>query len=438
VQLALERDYWTPEQWRDWQQKRLDGLLRRAATEVPYYRDQWNRRRERGSTAQPERLSDWPVLEKESLRTAGRAFVAEDCQIKKMFHDHTSGSTGKSLDLWLSRQTVRSWYALFEARCRRWYGVSRHDRWGMLGGQLVVPVAQRRPPFWVWNASLNQLYLSAYHLAPDLIPHYLEALRKHRVTYLLGYTSALHALAVEILESGLQSPQMKVVITNAEPVYDHQRQAIAAAFGCPVRETYGMAEIVAAASECEAGRLHFWPETGVVEVLNDGKPAADGEPGDLVCTGLMNFDMPLVRYRAGDRAVLPRAAAPCPCGRTLPAFASIEGRLDDMVYTHDGRAVGRLDPVFKGRLKVREAQIVQERLDQIRVRYVPAPGYTEADGQSIISRLQDRLGPVTVVLEPLKEIPRGAGGKFRSVICNLSAEEKKRIRRGRVEELVGS
>jgi phenylacetate-CoA ligase len=320
---------------------------------------------------------------------------------------------------------VRAWYALFEARCRHWYGVSRHDRWGMLGGQLVAPASQRRPPFWVWNAGLNQLYLSSYHLAPDLIPHYLDALRSYRVTYLLGYTSALYALATAVLESGGCGPQMKVVITNAEPVFDYQRQAIAKAFRCPVRETYGMAEMVAAASECEAGRLHLWPEAGVTEVVE----------GELICTGLMNPDMPLIRYRVGDRGALADAGESCPCGRTLPMLAGIEGRLDDVLYTADGRAIGRLDPVFKANLPVREAQIVQERLDHIRVRYVPAPGYNAAAGASIVARLQDRLGPVKVTLEELPEIPRTAAGKFRAVVCNLSTEEKAR---GRVAELVES
>ena len=36
---------------------------------------------------------------------------------------------------------------------------------GVLGGQLVAPVTQTKPPFWVWNAGLNQLYLSSYHLS---------------------------------------------------------------------------------------------------------------------------------------------------------------------------------------------------------------------------------------------------------------------------------
>ena len=40
-------------------------------------------------------------------------------------------------------------------------------------------------------------------------------------------------------------------------------------------------------------------------------------------------------------------------------------------------------------------------------------------GPSIVSRLQDRMGKVDVILEAVEEIPRSANGKFRAVICNL-------------------
>src|SRR5262249_50417099 len=134
---------------------------------------------------------------------------------------------GKPLDVWWTRKTVRAWYALFEARCRLWYGVSRQDRWAILGGQLITPRSQRRPPFWVWNAALNQLYMSSYHLAPDLIPYYLAALKHYRISYVFGYTSSLYAIANEALQVGRNDLQMIVAITNAEPVFDYQRRGIA-------------------------------------------------------------------------------------------------------------------------------------------------------------------------------------------------------------------
>jgi phenylacetate-CoA ligase len=401
VEDSLARESWSPDEWKHWHEERLAFVLHRAATQVQYYRDHWAMRRRNGDRASWEILQNWDILEKEPLRQNPRAFVADDCDTRRMFHEHMSGTTGKSLDLWWSKATVRAWFALFEARCRRWHQVSRNDRWAILGGQLVVPVSQTQPPFWVWNAALNQLYLSSYHLSPQFIPAYLDALAQYRIRYLWGYTSSLYALAIEVLRLGRTDLKMTVALTNAEPVFDYQRQAIAQAFQCPVRETYGMAEIVAAASECEQGRLYLWDEVGVVETW-DGDVPTHETPGDLICTGLLNADMPLIRYRTGDRGALSAHGDKCECGRTLRMLASVEGRSDDALYTVDGRHIGRLAPVFKTHLPVIEAQIIQESLREIRVRYVPANDFTPEAGESMAARLRERMGPVEVRLESVK------------------------------------
>jgi len=428
IAAALDREHWSPEQCTAWQEERLAYVLHRAATRVPYYRAQWAARRRQGDRASWAYLENWPILEKEALRRHPTAFVADDCTIRHMFHEHTSGTTGTPLDVWWSRQTVRAWYALFEARCRSWYGVSRRDRWAILGGQIITPRSQRRPPFWVWNAALHQLYMSSYHLAPELISYYFDALQRYRIRYIFGYTSSLYALAHEALRGDRKDLHMAVAIANAEPVFDYQRSAIAEAFHCPVRETYGMAEIVAAASECAGGKLHLWPEVGWVEVCQGTQPLTSGMSGDLVCTGLLNADMPLIRYRVGDSATLPVVTATRCCGRTFPTLAALAGRTDDLLYTLDGRCIGRLDPIFKAHLPVREAQIIQEALDKIRVRYVPTADFTPAAARTMVQRLQERLGMVDILLERVDEVPRENNGKFRAVLCNLPAAEREQLR----------
>ena len=424
VQEALSRENWTSDQWKASQEERLRYVLCRAATQVPYYREQWLARRRAGDKASWEYLENWPILEKESLRENPRAFVANDCDLRKMFQEHTSGSTGKPLSLWQSRKTIRELYALNEARTLRWNGVSRHNRLAMVAGRLVTPVSQRKPPFWVWNHGLNQLYMSSYHLAPDLIGSYLEAISRYRVTYFSGYPSSLYALAQTALESGRREARMAVTITSAEPLYDYQRTAIAEAFNCPVRETYGMAEMVAMASECASGRLHLWPEIGRVEVIQDGQPVPNGISGELVCTGLLNSDMPLIRYRVGDRGRLVESSEVCPCGRTLPVLGSVEGRIGDVLYTKDGRRVSRFGAVFNGNLGLREAQIVQETLDCVRVNFVPTPAFNSDHERVIVQRLKERMGNVEVVMHPMTEIPRGPSGKFRIVICRIPKEDQ--------------
>jgi len=425
VAEARDRETWTEAQWRDWTAERLAFVLRRAAARVPYYRRQWEERRRRGDRSSVESLENWPILEKESLREAPGSFVADDCDVRRMYHEHTSGTTGTPLDLWLSRRTLRAWYALYEARTRLWHGVGAGERWAMLGGQLVAPVSQTRPPFWVFNFPMRQLYLSSYHLSPDTVASYLEAMRRHRVTHLVGYPSSMAALAQMALDQGLRPAPLRVAFSNAEPLSPSQRERIGTAFGCPVRDTYGMSEIVCGASECGSGAMHLWPEAGLVEILEEASdaPAPSGESGRLIGTSLLNADMPLVRYAVGDRAASAPPGEPCACGRRLPQLRRIEGRSDDVVVTPEGRLVGRLDPVFKADLPIREAQIVQESLRRVRVKIVPA-GELDTDAvRTVQDRIQQRLGSaMEVLVEIVSEIPRGPNGKFRAVVSLLPRE----------------
>ena len=420
---AVERETWTSDRWRAWQEERLARFLTRAARSVPYYRAAWEERRRHGDRTSVECLEHWPVLAKETVRIDPRAFLADGVDPRRLVRDNTSGTSGTPLIVWFTPEVVRAWYALNEARWRGWYGVSRRDRSAMIGGQLVTPIARTRPPFWVRNLGLRQLYLSAYHLSPAWIPRYVDALNAFRPRFVWGYASALHALACGALDQGLVMPPIAAVMTNAEPLYDHQREAIERAFDCRVRATYGMTEIACAASECDARRMHLWPEAGALEVLADDADVAvpDGRIGRLVVTGLLNEAQPLIRYAVGDRGALsPAGAAACACGRTLPVLASVEGRVDDVVLTADGRRIGRLDPVFKGTMPIREAQIVQEALDRLVVRLVPGTGYTAATGEEIRARLRDRVGALHVEIETVDSIPRSANGKFRSVISRLA------------------
>jgi len=416
----LEHETWSMEKWRKWREEKLAFVLHRAATKVPYYREQWNQRRRHGDTASWEYLENWRILSKESVRSAPTQFIADDCDIRKMYPEHTSGTTGKPLTLWLSKDSVRQWYALFDARWRGWYGLSRHDRWGIFGGQMVAPFSRSQPPFWVWNAGMNQLYLSSYHLAPQNCEAYINAIKTHQLVYLWGYASSLYSLAWLTLGKNLNLPALKAVISNAEPLYNHQRETIAMAFQCPVYDTYGLSENVCAASECLHGNLHLWAEVGVTEILDDSNdtPLLAGETGRIICTGFLNLAMPLIRYDVGDRGFISNKTS-CACGRNLPILGGIEGRKDDMIYTRDGRLIGRLDPVFKTDMVIKEAQIIQESLDRILVRYVPAPGCSTKDLNLLIERLQERLGKMEIVFEKVERIPRSPNGKFRAVISNV-------------------
>jgi phenylacetate-CoA ligase len=418
VAEALERESWSAERWRSWQLEQLAERLDHAARKAPYYRQYWSSRRQCGDRRSWERLEHWPLLEKDAVRRFGSAFVAEDESAGPYRIESTSGTTGTPLRLWRTRRTLIRRYAIYEARHRRWYGVSRGQRWAMAGCQLVAEPASVKPPFWVWNAAMRQLYVSAYHLASEQAAVSLAAIKKYRCRYAWGYPSSL-ALLAQGRESGMEAPQLSCVVTNAEPLLTSQRSVIEGSFGCRAYETYGLVELVAAAGQCQAGSLHWFPEFGYVEALGPaGEPSLE-EPGELVATSLLDSDMPLIRYRTGDTAALSPTPDPCGCGRGLPQLASIEGRCEDIVYSADGRPVARLDPVFKGDLPIREAQIVQERLGELLVVVAPSRAWQRSHEAPIAQSLRERLGDLDIRFETVAAIPRGANGKFRSIVSRL-------------------
>ncbi len=430
VEEIHERDSWSKEQWKTFQEERLAFILDRAVKHVPYYRSLWEERRRKGDKSSHELLENWPLLDKEVLREQEHALIADDIDKKKMYLDHTSGSTGKAVNIWLTRESVKLWYALFEVRSRMYYGVSRFDNWAIIGGQLIVPKSKQKPPFWVWNQGLRQLYCSIYHLSPENIPLYLEAMKKHKVQYLYGYSSLLGWLAEEVIRQGLTGYTFKTAISNAEPVFDYQRELVEKAFGCKLRETYGMVEIACAAGECDQGSMHIWPDVGIMEVLENGEAVAPGTSGEEVCTGLVNPDMPLIRYRPGDRVVLKPESETCSCGRSLPLLERIDGRVSDMLVTSEG---GRLTWLtFVNDLPVRESQVVQKHIGEITLNYVPGEGMGQEHLDILDTRFKERLGKNTkMIFNKMGKIPLGPNGKYKMVVNEIPEDEIQAVKKSR-------
>jgi phenylacetate-CoA ligase len=407
------REQWDEERWRAHQLGELRVLLARAITHVPYYRETYGRLGIRAEDVRSlDDLARLPVLAKDEVRRTPERFLADDVNPARLIEEHTSGSTGSPTRLWWSVETSQTNYAFVEARIRNWAGVRWGDRWAMLGGHVVVPVQRRRPPYWIWSFPYRQLYMSIYHISPATAPAYAEALSRQRVRYVYGYASALYALASCLGPGALSHLGLAAVFSNGEPLYPHYRTAIEAAFGARVYDTFSSTELVFLASECAERRMHISPDFGLLETL---------ENDALVATGLLNHDMPLIRYQTGDRVVL-AGGEQCACGRRMPLVKELLGRSNDLIITPDGRRVYlNMTAVGKWAQHIREFQVAQDRRDHVTLRVVSGDGYTPDDGRHIQERLQERLGvEVHVELQEVAEIQRSAAGKFRAVISTVT------------------
>jgi phenylacetate-CoA ligase len=231
---------------------------------------------------------------------------------------------------------------------------------------------------------------------------------------------SFYLLARFILEDGLKvDAPLRAVVTTSEKVTRGMRETMEHAYRCPVFEEYSTVENAVFASECEYHHLHVSPDSGVVEILRaDGTAAEPGEGGEVVATCLMRDYQPMIRFRLGDMAAWD--PEPCRCGRAMPVIREVLGRVEDVIIGSDGREMVRFHGIFTDQPHIREGQIIQETLTRIRVKVVPAAGYSERDAANVTARMVQRLGPkVEIVVEPVESIPRTKAGKFQPVISLL-------------------
>ena len=262
-------------------------LLLHHARHVPYYRDHGRERRRRGDRASPEILENWPILVKQALRENPQAFVAEARSRAGTVRDaderndrNAAAPLAVARDAGVLVRALRGPDPAME-----WRHASRPV--GAPGRAARHGVERRRPPFWVWNAGMHQLYMSTLPHHARAVGVVLDALRRYRIRYLFGYASAITALAPGSLEQqGLEAPEMGWPSAMPSRRWVISASAISSVFRCPVRDTYGQAEIVTGASECVHGSMHLWPEVGVTEWMRDEleEPVAPGEAGRMLCT----------------------------------------------------------------------------------------------------------------------------------------------------------
>ena len=416
-------DRWTEtgmssvEALREIQQDRLIKLVRRARRFVPHYRAM--------DLAEPEAdvdaakgiaaiLSMFPVLEKSTYRDAPESFIASDIPPGRLMRGHTSGTTGSALPLWYTAETLAEEYVAVW-RLRRWQEIELDDPHFSFGGQILVPIGQRRPPFWRRNAWSGQTLFSLYHMTKENLPAYVEALHALPAVYVQGYPSSLHLLGRAMLGCGRPLPagKIKAVFPSSESLLAFHRDVIEKAFAAPIFDRYGTAEFVVSMTGCALGRLHLDMEFGIVEVEVQ-EETEDYVRGPLLVTGLGNNATPFIRYRIGD--VGTRSKHACACGRPGDVFLDVDGRVEDYVVTPDGRWVGRLDHIFKDQLGIAEAQILQQETASIEVRVVPRASFDGRAEQGLVQEIRSRLGDeIRIDIRCVDEIPREANGKFRAV-----------------------
>lgn len=417
-----EREYFSAQQWRDYQTVQLRKLLVHAFESVPFYRERYGAlgfSKSRFERFELEDLPSLPYLTKSDLRRFGTTTLLSSLREQGGQFFSSSGSTGTPVKILYSHHFHQRISAAYECRVRNWAGVNRDMPRGMIGGRKIIPGTIGSPPFYRYNAFEKQTYFSSYHISLKNAHNYLEGIISHDVSYMTGQATSNYILSKFIEVQGLEAPTLKAVITTSEKLEPYMREVLSRVYKCRVFDSYSGVENCGLISESPEGSLLISPDVGIIEVLNNwGTFANPGQEGELVCTGLLNFDQPLIRYKIGDKVILPEEAGLS--YRNMPVVNEISGRVEDIIQTKDGRHLIRFDKIFVDLPNLVEAQLIQHNLNDYTIKAVVDKTLLLKDIDLIIQRAKTTLGEdISIQIQQVDQIERGPNGKFKSVISEI-------------------
>ena len=416
----LKSQWFSLEELKAMQFQKLRLLIHYAYNNVLYYQKKFD---EIG--LRPDDIEDFddikkiPILNKDDIKKSYNDFIARNVDKANVIQQSTSGTTGSPFTITMDKSTL-IWEKVWIQRHRIWGGYDHSDWRGSLGGHKIVPVMQKMPPFWRYNLIGRQILFSTYHMTPENLCHYVEKMRKSKITIIDGYPSTIYIFAKYLESRDIHLP-MKAVFTGAEPLYDYQRSVIEDRLCCKIFDHYGLTEKVVSAGECEQhdGR-HVTMEGTLVEIIPVSHESNKDNYGEIIGTSLVNYAMPLIRYKTGDMSSF--IDGECKCGRKLLRIKPVETKMEDIITTPDGKFISasNLTFPFKPLSSIDEAQIVQEDLYNIRVRIIKGESYKDQDTEKLLSGLRSIFGKsLTVNIEFTDKIERTRTGKFRFVVSKV-------------------
>lgn len=421
-QAMDDSQWWSAERLESHRVERLRSLLQSAGKHVPYYRDCFARQGfEAQSVSSLADLQRLPFLTKAIIRAEGERMKSDVAQGLTRFN--TGGSSGEPLIFFIGRKRVSHDVAA-KWRATRWWGVDIGDPEVVVWGSPIELGTQDRVRALRDKVMRTEL-LPAFEMSEARLDAFVEQIRAARPKMLFGYPSAISLIAGHAGKRGVALDRLgvKVVFVTSERLYDHQRDVISEAFGCPVANGYGSRDAGFIAHQCPAGGMHITAEDVIVEIVDEqGRVQPPGVAGEVVVTHLATSDFPFVRYRTGDVAALGSDA--CGCGRGLPLLTEIQGRSTDFVVAADGTVMHGLALIYVLRdlPSVGAFKIVQESLALTRVQVVAAGEFGAADEQAIRKGLQARLGAgVGIEIERVARIVPEKSGKHRYVVSRVQA-----------------
>ncbi|XUU61170.1 phenylacetate--CoA ligase family protein [Erythrobacter sp. HA6-11] len=283
--------------------------LMKRGWEIPFYQRLWgNHGIEPGDIAGLADITKLPVYDKSDLMASihehppygdFHGLGEPSMRTPSVFHT-TSGTTGKPQVLMFGPKG-REVGNLLVGRMYRWMGLEPTDvvqsvyGHGMINGGHYIREAVTK--------FTNSVFLSAGTGIETRSVNQVQLMADFGVTTLVGFVDYIRKLAETAEAEGLfDRINIKMIIGH---LGTEDRSATEAAWhGAKAYDWYGVGDTGSIAGEGpERDGMYVWEDAQYLELLgvDDGKPVAKGETGDMVVTCLYKDDVaPCIRFNTHD------------------------------------------------------------------------------------------------------------------------------------------
>lgn len=417
--------YWKTNKIEELQKQRLRHLLTHAYKTTTYYKRVFDELS--FNPKEFESLKDIkkiPFLSKKIIRSKSEDLLSNSFKPEQIHFSETGGTTGVKMKFWRDNTCLTPKEAS-RYRFEKWTGWDIGERmW------IVWPAMQDYVGHWTAKAKIKnelferQVVFPAAVLEKGNIENHIRAFLQRKPTLIRAFTSPLCEVAKVILDKGHAVSFVKGIVTTGEPIHKHQRKVIESAFKCKVFDSYRSRDAGPIAQECEEHNgMHINAESLFVEVV----PSSDTETydqgvGEIVITDLLNYAMPLIRYKMGDIGKI--SSRQCPCGKGLPLLEKISGRSGELFFSPDGRQIASgslvLYLVDEAPGTLGQVQIIQDKIDHLIIRMTPDPLPSDEIKNYQMNTVRLLFGEsMKVSFDIVDDIPRNKSGKYQFTINQL-------------------
>ena len=402
--------YYPTEKLEEMQLEYLKAIVAHSAEHVPFYIEY--AKTHDVTINSLDDIKKLPIVDKKLINSRYNDFVADDAK-KPYFIAKTTGSSGVPF-AFIKDRVGESYKIATRLRARNWYGIGRCDRTLKISG--IPPVGMN----WMWHlkefirfkaTKKSEIFIS--EMTDDNIPNLVKKINKINPEGIIGLAGGVALLAVKLKDNPDLKVNIKAIFTNSESITPLQRKQIKECFGVEPRSDYAATE-GCIGQECEYGHMHISMEECFVEIINEDENGV----GDLVLTMLHSTDMPLLRYKIGDRGRWLNGT--CECGRGLVMIDEVMGRETDVIVLPNGKEyssanINYVPSNLKNIDNLAGYQLFQTAADQVLLKMV----LIDKNNTAVVDEMKEEFEKIfegcTLTVEICDELEHGKGGKLRIV-----------------------